>query len=294
MRDKILVIRPFIWAVVFSLQAVLLQGCASVQPPHWIDRPPKGYTNEYFVGEGSADNRQDAKQSAIAKALARAAESQSVTVDTRLAVLNAVNTRSDSKAQASTEETTQVIREIAISGKSLRLNGMRVEEEYAAVSGSKSEVWVLMSAPRQAGIRKVPSRGSAVMRSVLFPGWGQYTMGYEAKGLLLGVTVVSSLPTALALKNAEKQNRRLAESTLIQQSRISYTNKANTFGSAASVAMAVAGASWVFGVVNATSAPFKLYVQAEPNERRMGVSLAWSGQGLIWPTGGIDRPRGDE
>lgn len=277
-----------------SVTALMLQGCATSRMPQWVSTPPRGYTNEYFVGEGSADTRQEAKQLAVSKALARAAESQTVTVDTRMAVMDVTGSQTNSGAQSSTESATQVVREIAISGKSLRLNGMRVAEEYAAVSGSKSEVWVLMSAPRQAGIRKVPSRASAVMRSVLVPGWGQYTIGYEAKGLLIGATVLSSLPTALALKNAEKQNRLLAESTLIQQSRISYTNKANAFGSASSVALAVAGASWVFGVVNATSAPFKLYVQAEPSEKRMGVSLAWSSQGLIWPTGGINRPGGDE
>lgn len=258
--------------MVVPLLAALLQGCASARPPRWVDSPPKGYTNEYFVGEAVDASRQRAKEMAVVRAQARAAESRSVTVGSTTERLEKAKSATEEQKVAGSLES-ELISAVRTSSAAQEIVGMRLIEEYEYRQANQSQVWVLMAVPRTESIRKIPSRRTAVFRSVVLPGWGQYTIGHEIKGLTIGATVLSSLPTAVALKNSEKQNRRLAEATLIQQSRIDYTNKANTLGSLSNVALAVAGASWVFGIVNAASAPFKLYVDAGPHGPGLKVQI---------------------
>ena len=256
----------------FSALSWVAAACASSQP-RWISVTPQGYQNDYFVGEGTAESQEAAKRAAVATALTRIAESNTVSLQARSSVRTATSFTDTESRSTSVSATTDVVREIVTAGQASLLNGIRVREEHTEIAGSQRNVWVLMSAPKAEPVRAVPTRATAVLRSTVLPGWGQYTLGYERTGFLLGSVVLSAIPTGVALLGAQDQNRRLAEATLIQSARRDYVNKANALGVLSNVTLATAAATWAFAVFNASSAPFKLYVDGGALAPSIGIRV---------------------
>lgn len=253
-----------------ALLAASSLACGAARQPSWVSKPPKGYANDFFVGEANAASKAEAKQLAVASAMARISQRDSLAITSREVIGEAIATSRNQQGQGVSVEQ-RLTRETISEGASSALKDVRVVEEFGQEEQGRASSWVLVSAPKKTGVRRVPTRGEAVLRSLIVPGWGQYTLGYERTGLSLGAGVLVAVPTGVALLNAQRHNRRLADATLIQASRIEYTNKANALGVIANVTLAAAASAWVFSVVNATSAPFKLYVDSRPGTRGFGV-----------------------
>lgn len=247
-------------------------ACGAARQPSWVSKPPRGYTNDFFVGEGTAETKTEAKQLAVASAMARISQRDSLAITSREVMGESIATSRTQQGQGVSVEQ-RLTRETISEGTSGNLKDVLVVEEFGEDGQGRANSWVLVSAPKRSGVRRVPTRGEAVLRSLIVPGWGQYTLGYERTGLSLGAGVLVAVPTGVALLNAQRHNRRLADATLIQASRIEYANKANALGVIANVTLAAAASAWVFSVVNATSAPFKLYVDASPSSKGFGLQF---------------------
>lgn len=253
-------------ALLLALTASSSLACATgYRPgqPSWVAKPPRGFENDFFVGEGVASSAVEAKQGAVANALKRISQRDSVRFSYSDSIGQEVVTVRDQRSQAFSVEQRQNT-QFVTNGSVADVKNVRVVEEFADFSSGRALSWVLVSTPKRTGVRRVPTRAEAVLRSVVLPGWGQYTIGHERAGLAIGAGVLIAAPAGFALLSAQRQNQRLADATLIQASRIKYTNRANVLGVSANVTLAAAASAWVFSVVNATSAPFKLYVDASP------------------------------
>ena len=131
-----------------------------------------------------------------------------------------------------------------------------------------------MAVPKTTGLRTPPSRTSLVLRSLVLPGWGQYAMGSERKGLWLALGALASVPTATSFASLQSENLSRARATNVQASRSYYENQANRYGTLATATLAGAAAIWGYGVIDAASSPVKLYVDARHSQPSLGVQVA--------------------
>lgn len=264
------------WAVAHAFVMLGLVGmlgaCASARPA-WTAKPPQGYEHDFYTGSGTGTDRAEARSAAISTAVARLAENgrllvQVVRVDTSITTERLGNAR-----PATLDRMDKTVQEIITKGESPSIRGLKLQEEYGEQVGTRHEAWVLMSVPKTTGLRQPPSRASFVLRSTLLPGWGQYAMGQERKGLFLGVGAALAVPAAVALGSVRQENLSKARNTQIAQSRDYYTSQANRQGTLMSVTIAAAVTLWGYGVVDAASSPSRLYVRNEGASTRVGFSI---------------------
>ena len=251
----------------------LLGGCASARPA-WTSAPPQGYAHDFFTGSGTGPGRAEARSAAVSSAVARFAESGRLNVQVVRTDSSLTTERFRTGSSPTLERIDRTVQEIITTGESPTIRGLRLQEEYTEQAGNRHEAWVLMAIPKTSGIREPPTRNSFVVRSMLLPGWGQYAMGNERKGLILALGAITAVPAAMTFSSLRAEDLNRARSTQIQESRIFYTNEANRYGTFTTVTIAGAVAIWGYGVIDAASSPVKLYVNGDRAGTRIGVSVA--------------------
>ena len=260
------------WITALPLSIVL--GAGASARPGWTSQPPKGYTHDFFTGSGTGPGRAEARSAAISAAVARFAEGGRLNVQVVRTDSTRTSERFNSGSSPTLERIDKTIQEIVTTGESPTIRGLRLQEEFSEQSGNRHETWVLMAIPKTSGVREPPTRNSFVMRSMLLPGWGQYAMGNERKGLFLALGAIAAVPAAMTFSSLRAEDLTRARSTQIQESRTFYTNEANRYGTFTAVTIAGAVAIWGYGVIDAASSPVKLYVQGGPAGTRVGASIA--------------------
>ncbi len=70
-----------------ALLAASSLACGAARQPSWVSKPPKGYANDFFVGEGTAASKTEAKQIAVASAMARISQRDSLVITSPLNIL---------------------------------------------------------------------------------------------------------------------------------------------------------------------------------------------------------------
>jgi hypothetical protein len=248
-------------------------ACATARP-NWTVAPPAGYSNDYFTGSGTGVDRAAARNAAISAAVARFAESGRLNVQVVRTDSSISSERFKSGSAPTLDRIDKTVQEIITTGESPTIRGLKLKEEYAEQSNLRQEVWVLMAVPKTAGLRTPPSRSSLVLRSLVLPGWGQYAMGSERKGLWLALGALASVPTATSFASLQSENLSRARATNVQASRSYYENQANRYGTLATATLAGAAAIWGYGVIDAASSPVKLYVDARHSQPSLGLQLA--------------------
>jgi hypothetical protein len=248
-------------------------GCASARPK-WTVAPPAGYSNDYFTGSGTGVDRPAARNAAISSAVARFAESGRLNVQVVRTDSSISSERFKSGNAPTLDRIDKTVQEIITTGESPTIRGLKLKEEYAEQANLRQEVWVLMAVPKTAGLRTPPTRSSLVLRSLLLPGWGQYAMGSERKGLWLALGALASVPTAASFASLKNENLSRARATDVQASRTYYENQANRYGTLATATLAGAAAIWGYGIIDAASSPVKLYVDARHAQAGLGLQLA--------------------
>lgn len=251
--------------------AVLSAGCASARPA-WTVAPPQGYRSDFFTGSGTGVDHAEARKVAIGSAVAEFARSGRLIVEVRDSIRSTTAQRSVAGAVRVTE-VDRATTDIIMRGESPAIRGLRLREEYTEQVANGVETWALLSVPKVAGLREPPTRDSYVLRSVLFPGWGQFAMGNERKGLALTLGATTAIISAVSFSSLRSENLSRAQATQVQANRSYYMGQANRFRTLTYASLAGAVAIWGYGVVDAASTQPKLYVWGGPE--RMGVGVGF-------------------
>jgi len=157
----------FCRTLIFCLIVLSLQLPVAFGAPKWATQTPHGKRNAYAVGLGeSATSLYEAKRQSIADAMRVFSEQQNVVIESKFRSLT-------------TEDHRHIEDEVLVKGTSKTLKGLRLVETYVQANRSPYQVWTLMSMPE----RNPTSRLSAVWRSVLLPGWGQFYQGKTVRGV---------------------------------------------------------------------------------------------------------------
>lgn len=254
---------------------VVSAACASARP-RWVQKPPEGYANDYFVGSGVGESRDIARNSAVSSAVARFAEGGTLSVRVSRIDSSKVTERSGSASTAVLDRLDQSVQEIITTGESPSVRGLRLHEEFTEQQGERYESWVLLRVPKRGKVRPVPSKGGFTARSALVPGWGQYAMGREGRGFAIGFTALALVPTAASFTAMRQENLTRARSTQIQASRTYYVNQANRYGSFKAVALSALAAVWGYSVIDAAASTPRLFVTVPNNGYGVGIALALS------------------
>lgn len=257
---------------ILSLLTFFSAGCASVRPA-WTVAPPLGYRNDFFTGSGTGGDHAEARKVAIADAVAEFARSGRLTIEVRDSTRSTITQRSGA-GKIRLSEVDKATTDIIMRGESPTIRGLRLREEYTEKAANGVETWALISVPKTSGIREPPTRSSIVLRSALFPGWGQYAMGSERKGMVLALGVTAAVIGAVSFSSLRSENLARANTTQIQASRTYNIGQANRYRTLDYASVAGAVAIWGYGVIDAASSPTKLYVRGGPQRSIIGVSVA--------------------
>lgn len=137
--------------------------------PDWVNNPPDGYLNNYFVGIGIDRDYQNALQYALANAtqkFQKKYEVESLTIIDKTPIA----------------DRSRVLVKVHGEHKTLFLKIVDVFVKFG-IEGYK--VYLLVSSPKESyEIRELPSNSGALLRSTIFPGWGQFYKKHTERGLL--------------------------------------------------------------------------------------------------------------
>jgi len=281
---------------------ILLSGCllfssaligqqivdeSAPQPPIWTRTIPQGVSYLYFNGTGSSTDLTSAREAAIGNAMQRIVESRDLDISietiTRLEerMMEGVNSE-----EYSLEDS--FISEITKTGRSDRISGLHLEEEYwrrVNMDGShRYECWVLLRLPKEGvdptAILPPPVYGlTPIWQSLLVPGWGQFTKGEPLKGwLFLASEAVLITGAAVTSGLSDDYHRKATESRELDD--IEYYDQLADQSYAVSLtcgilALAVHG----YNLFDAVTAPgVKLYAADSPGSR---LRLTGNPQGMI-------------
>ncbi len=152
--------------------------------PDWVTNPPRGYINYYYVGLGISPDYQLSVQYAISDAA------------------QMLENRYDIESYTLIDKTpvadySRVIVSLHGQKKTVLL---KVVDSYVEQGYDGYKTFLLISSPRPASdIRHIPGDLGALLRSTLFPGWGQYYKHYRERGMIFLIAEGIALGTAAVL-----------------------------------------------------------------------------------------------
>jgi len=248
-----------------KLLVVLLMAFITVtsSQPRWIAETPPGYSNDYFVASGtSAKSRSEAREIAFANVLQKIIQSGTIRVQSSQELSSKSLEEFRNGQPLSLEVVTKIENEIKISGESQTIKGLREEETYSEFDHGLHTVWLLAKIPKNyPRPYSEPSPLSPVWRSAIVPSWGQFYKGQSGKGYLIAISEAALIPAGLILNSLQVTNQADAQASHTQVLRDYYNAQANTYSNVSLACFIVAGAVYIYNVVDAlVSAGEKEYV----------------------------------
>lgn len=165
----------------------LIQGNALAQfrlRPDWVDDPPRGYVNYYFVGLGISPDYQLSVQYAISDAA------------------QMLENRYDIESYTLIDKTpvADYSRVLVMLHGQKRTLFFKVVDSYVLQGYDGYKTFLLVSSPRPpSDVRQIPGNLGALLRSTLIPGWGQYYKDYPERGMIFLLAEGIALGTAVVL-----------------------------------------------------------------------------------------------
>lgn len=137
--------------------------------PEWVNNPPEGYYNYYFVGFGINQDYQKSFQYAIANATQKFLNKYKVESFTIIDKTPIVD-RSRVVIKVKGEEKTLFL---------------KIVDSYVEYTLAGYKTYVLVSSPRESeNVKELPSNTGALFRSMIIPGWGHFYKNHKERGLL--------------------------------------------------------------------------------------------------------------
>lgn len=175
--------------LIFSVLLLLIPKTIYAQyysKPDWVNNPPEGYINYYFVGFGVSFDYQKSLQFALANATQKFLNKYKVESFT-LVDKTPIADRSRVIIKVHGEEKTILL---------------KVVDTFVEFSLDGYNTYILVSSPRESeNVRKIPTNTGALIRSTLIPGWGHFYKEHKERGLLFIVMEGIALGTAIVFYN---------------------------------------------------------------------------------------------
>ncbi len=243
--------------------------------PSWITKVPEGYLNDYFVGKGASSlSKSEAYQSAFENSIVSILRNNTITANySEKDVILSSETQSNNDIQ--NDIVRKSAQELNIHGESKTIKGLKEVETYYEKNGRMFEVWVLVSFPKK-NPTSPPTRYSAIWRSVLLPGWGQFYKNDTFKGFSFMVLTLGSVAGGFVLKELSNESTNNALSSRTQARRDFYNNQAKDLNTYSTISFISAIIFYSWNIIDATIVKQDdLYVKLESNgnENRLVVSF---------------------
>ena len=243
--------------------------------PMWAIKVPPGYGNDFFVGTGvSTNSRADASSVALADALAKIVKSRSIKVAVDETISSNI-TETNSNGKWDVKQIDKIIREIKVTGKSTTIRGLKEVESSIEINNELFEAWVLVSIPKKHPIQP-PTKYSAIWRSVLLPGWGQFYKDDTFKGFSFMFLTLSSVTSGFVFSELSKEATNNALSSRTQARRDFFNDQAKQFNTFSTISFISAIVFYTWNIVDATIVKQdNLYVNLESNgfENRLALCI---------------------
>lgn len=242
-----------------SLHSQELISSSSSEKPSWITHAPRGFQNDYFVGEGeSQTSLPEASKEALGNAVTKIIQTHSFEASSNITIKN---------IQDGEQITKKVVEELTVNGSSVTIKGLVQEETYYETWSERSAIvtrsWVLVRIPKTKDFREPPTSFSPVWRSIV-PGWAQFYKGQPTKGAFIISGEALLIPTGIILGNLKINADANAQSSRTQALRDYYVDQSNTYDNLSLACFVVAGVGYVYNIVDAiVSEGDKVYVDRE-------------------------------
>lgn len=239
--------------------------------PEWAIKIPPGYENDYFVGKGvSSNSRAEASSTALADALTKIVKTGTIKVS-----VNETITSNITETNWDLERIDKIVREINVTGKSTTVKGLKEVESYIEINDGLFEAWVLVSIPKKYKIEP-PSKYSAVWRSVILPGWGQFYKDDTFKGFSFMFLTIGSITSGFVFNELSKEATNNALSSRTQARRDFFNDQAKQFNTFSTISFISAAVFYTWNIVDATIVKQdNLYVNIENNGDENRVMLSF-------------------
>jgi len=222
------------------------------QVPDWIAKLPGGYIHDYFIGKGvSKTSRAESISLANEDAIASIVRTGKITVtyseyDSIGYEQKGLNANSNMNIIART------VREVNITGESKTIKGLKLVETYTEYNVGYYESWVLMSVPKSHPF-EMPSPFSNTLKSIIIPGWGQFSSGSKLKGVTFLTLTAGSLISGLVFNELSNNASKDALASRTQQRRDFFNSQARTYSTFSIISFIAAVGLYVWNIADATA-----------------------------------------
>lgn len=236
------------------------------QVPDWIAKLPGGYINDYFIGKGVS-------KTSRAESISLANE-DAITSIVRTGKITVKYSEYDSIGYEQTGITlnsnivAKTVREVNITGESKIIKGLKLVETYTEYNVGYYESWVLMSVPKSHP-SEMPSPFSNTLKSVLIPGWGQFSSGSKFKGVTFLTLTAGSLISGLVLNELSSNASKDALASRTQQRRDYFNSQARTYSTFSIISFIVAAGFYIWNIADATAIKEEVIYVTIPSTRNV-------------------------
>lgn len=257
------------------------------EKPKWIEQKPEGYTHDYFVGVGTSSvSEANARNAALANAMFRVIQNGSISIEGTQTIKSSTTEyfRDGNSVNSSVIDT--IINEIKVTGHSTIVKGLSEEEYFTENLSGTITVWSLIKLPKAKPRKDLPPQKSdAIWRSILVPSWGQFFKGDETKGYVIATSLALTIPAGVILGSLKENAEADAHNARTQSLRDYYTEQSNSFNTAQIACYSIAGAVYLYNIVDAIVSPGeKIYVNNDvirifpkysvtPNSSHLGMGI---------------------
>jgi hypothetical protein len=235
------------------------------QEPMWMSKIPQDYLNDYFVVSGSSTySETEAEEMAYRTALERISDSRGIIFEAspETIIQDNPNIR---KGGGIVELKGSSIK----TGTSTIITDFKIWDRYSKNENGLFTVWLKVSIPKEHPISP-PSPFSPVWRSIALPGWGQFYKGQPTRGYIIALSEAILIPAGIILQNLKSTAEVDARNSPTQVLRNYYTDEANTYLNLSTAAYVLAGAIYIYNIVDAiVSDGEKVYVYEQQQKSNM-------------------------
>ena len=237
------------------------------QYPEWINKIPSGYVNDYFIGKG----------------VSKTSRAESISLASEDAIVSVINTgkitisyteydsvgyhQTGNELNSNLEIVAKIVREVNITGESKTIKGLKLVETYSEFNNGYYESWVLISVPKPFP-SEPPSGLSNTLKSVIIPGWGQFSNGEKLKGVGFLTLTAGGIITGFILDALSNNASRDALASHTQVRRDFYNEQARTYNTFSIISFIAAAGLYIWNIADATATKKEIiYADVKPPKK---------------------------
>ena len=221
--------------------------------PRWTVKIPESKYFHYFKGIGIGTTEIIARQSAVNDAVEQYVSFVEAQIETKSEFKDVFNEKNDDFSFSS-----EISREILITGKSDKVFGMRVIAEDKDAEKSQCKYYVLIRIPRKREYANMaiskPYGVSPIWRSIIIPGWGQIYKKEKTKGyLILSSEALLVASTIIFRVIGSNYNQKAVNYSYDEDQRKIYEKNADRAYLIANTSMIIGGVIYLYNIIDVIS-----------------------------------------